>query len=267
MRLLPRRWGPGSSRRLRQREAGANEVVPRSDCGEAGRRACRRRSAGRIEVVLEGETGGPDEERAPTSVDTGLPGSPKTSVGLARRTRAACPAASRPPEHLLDAELRLDPADEIVRADRDSPRRHDESASSASSSASRCAGSVSAAGGSRSTRLLPRRSAGQHDRRSTGRSHRGRAPRRGAATRCQSTRSHPRPAAHLTSAPHRLQAPDPGRREHVAGPERAGPTPHIASLHAHVAPAASRRERRPRAVSATCSIGTTASAPSGTTPP
>ena len=105
--------------------AGADQVVAARRC------ASRRPPGGRP------RTAGPGRPRPgaraapactnssqPTSDDTGLPGSPKTSVAPAdaERHRLARPHGDAP-EDLLDPELRLDPPDEIVRADRDAARR------------------------------------------------------------------------------------------------------------------------------------------------
>ena len=55
----------------------------------------------------------------PTSDETGLPGKPNTSVDAARRERDRLPGLHRDaPEHFDDAELREQPADEVVLADR-----------------------------------------------------------------------------------------------------------------------------------------------------
>ena len=75
------------------------------------RAPCRARSAGRTKTS------------APTSDDTGFPGSPKTSVSPAHAERERLPGLDRDaPEDLLDAELGSDTSNEVVRTHRDAAR-------------------------------------------------------------------------------------------------------------------------------------------------
>ena len=78
-------------------------------------------------MAREGKQRRPHEEQTPDERRDGIPGETEDEgrAATAERERLSGPHRDAP-EHLLDAEPRLDATDEIVWADGDAPRRHDD---------------------------------------------------------------------------------------------------------------------------------------------
>ena len=249
------------SSRLRADEVVALRVPPDGRCEPAGSIArARRRGA------LEGEQRGPDEELEADERRDGVPGQPEHERPAANAERDRLARLDRDaPEHLLDAELGLDPANEVVRADGD-PAGGDEDVASRPRSSACDAPPRCPRPASRSTTAPRRRARGQHQavrlvdlarrERLAGRAELGPGGQHGDAR-----------------APRACDLGDPcrGERADLRGAETGPPRHDVAGADVAADGARARRARR-SGISTCClfdniSIGTTASAPSGTTPP
>ncbi len=114
---------PSWSRRERARTNSSRASFRRS--GAASTPASSRGSGSRS--PWSARSAGFTKSSQPTSDDTGLPGQPEDERLAAHAERHRLARLDRDaPEHLLDAELRLDPPHEVVRADRHAAGRDED---------------------------------------------------------------------------------------------------------------------------------------------
>ena len=113
------RTTPSPSTRARARTSSSRSAFRRSGGDEPAALVAReriRQAQERTQRRLH------EAARSRRATTPDCPGGRTRASSRGRRTTPACPGGRRPPEDLLDAELGLDPTDEVVRPDGDAAR-------------------------------------------------------------------------------------------------------------------------------------------------